>query len=551
MKKNISIIILLSCNLSLHAQNPVIKLWDYAYGGYSQDYLTCLQQTGDGGFILGGFSSSPAGADKTQGSWGHFDFWIVKLNAAGEKEWDKDYGGTGDDRLYAMQQTKDRGYILGGISNSGSDGDKTEPDWDSVNFTYDFWIVKTDSLGNKEWDKDLGGTENENLNSIQQTKDGGYILGGSSVSGIGGDKTQSIWDSGGYTYDYWIVKIDSLGNKQWDKDLGGTGDDQISAAYQTSNGDYFLAGSSQSAASGDKSQDTKGEIDYWFIKTDSSGNMIWDKDYGGSLSDIPYDMKITGDGGAIIAGVSNSGISGDKTQANWDNSNTTNDYWLVKIDSIGNKEWDKVLGGTDAEPRVGNVSQTSDGGYLVAGISYSEISGNKTEDNLGIEQTWVVKLDSSSNVEWDKTIFTTAEDETGYSIRCNDGCYLMANYSHAGIGGYKTETGEGFEDYWIVKFCDSTSIPTNADLAQRVENNLYVYPNPFKDFITLVLDNKKGEPISLRIINVLGQTVFTLDENYATANFRKILNLNNLESGIYYVAISINGQPLSEKILKQ
>src|SRR5204863_32675 len=147
-------------------------------------------------------------------NWGNIDYWIVKTDSIGNKQWDKDFGGTNNDELFSIQQTADGGYILGGCSVSGISGDKTQVNWGDI----DYWIVKTDSLGNKQWDKDFGGTSDDFLYSMQQTADGGYILGGISSSGISGDKTQVTWGNS----DYWIVKTDSLGNKQWDKDFGGT-----------------------------------------------------------------------------------------------------------------------------------------------------------------------------------------------------------------------------------------------------------------------------------------------------------------------------------------
>src|SRR5438105_10549137 len=160
------------------AQNPLVKQWDYRYGGTDKEQLTCFQQTSDGGYILGGYSSSGIGGDKTQGRWGEDDFWIVKIDSIVIKQWDKRFGGTDYDYLRSLQQTTDGGYILGGFSKSGISGDKTEPSWGF----YDYWIVKIDSLGVKQWDKRFGGTAVDYLYSLQQTTDGGYILGGYSES---------------------------------------------------------------------------------------------------------------------------------------------------------------------------------------------------------------------------------------------------------------------------------------------------------------------------------------------------------------------------------
>lgn len=428
-------------------------MWDKRYGGNNQEVLTSFRQTSDGGFILSGSSNSGVSGDKTQALQGGLsDYWIVKIDSMGNKQWDKDFGGIGNDALHSIQQTADHGYILGGLSNSTISGDKTQ---DTIG-SFDYWIVKTDSIGNKEWDKTFGGIALDYLYSIQQTTDVGYILGGYTPSGVGGDKTQPSWGSN----DFWIVKIDSSGNKQWDKDFGGIGMDNFHSLQQTIDGGYILGGGSGSGIGGDKTQPLWGTFDYWIIKIDAVGSKQWDKDFGGTGYDELLSLQETVDGGYILGGFSLSGIGGDKTGPTWGNY----DYWIVKSDSICNKQWDKDFGADSIEGgnSTPSITQTSDGGYLLAGTSFSPISGDKTENNLGPEQTWVVKTDSLGNKLWDKTIFTPGQDQTGLAIQTRDGCYVIANYTSANIGGYKTQSGRGGWDFWIVKFCDSTFIPPTA-----------------------------------------------------------------------------------------
>jgi hypothetical protein len=112
------IALLFSAEISF-SQNPLVKQWDYRFGGTGNDDLYSLQQTSDGGYILGGRSYSGISGDKTQPSWGGWDYWIVKIDSFGVKQWDKRFGGTGDDELFSLQQTTDGGYILGGSSLSG------------------------------------------------------------------------------------------------------------------------------------------------------------------------------------------------------------------------------------------------------------------------------------------------------------------------------------------------------------------------------------------------------------------------------------------------
>ena len=430
-------------------QSPPVKVWDRTFGGNDCDGIYSIDQTTDGGFILGGYSLSNISGDKSQNSWGSADYWIVKIDLFGNKQWDKDFGGINIDGLRSIQQTFDGGYILGGSSEGNASGDKTQNSWG----VRDYWILKTDSLGNKLWDKDFGGTDQDELWSIQQTTDGGYILAGHSLSNISGDKTQNSWGN----YDYWIIKTDSLGNKQWDRNFGGTGYDYLYSIQQTSDTGYILGGYSSSNISGDKTQNSWGIYDYWIIKIDSAGNKQWDRDYGGNFADDLYSIQQTSDNGYILGGISSSNISGDKTEDSWG----ITDYWILKTDSAVNKQWDKDFGGISYENDFYNVFQSSDNGYLISGLSKSPVSGNKTENNLGIHQSWIVKTDSLGVKQWDKTLLTnsTLLNGQGRAIQTADGCYLIASWSDGGIAGHKSQPSQGCWDYWIVKLCDSTSLP--------------------------------------------------------------------------------------------
>jgi hypothetical protein len=469
MKTLLSSIFLLLLQNSF-AQFPFQKQWDYRFGGTNYDYTTYIKQTTDGGFILGGYSSSPISGDKTQPCWGQLDYWIVKLDAAGIKQWDKRFGGTDVDVLSSVEQTSDGGYILGGYSASQANGDKTQ----TSRGNNDYWIVKTDSLGNKIWDKRYGGASDELLAVAFQTSDGGYILGGYSGSGIGGDKTTI---NRGY-HDYWLVRTDSIGTVLWDKDYGGTDYDFLYNMIMTSDGGFLLGGSSSSPAGPDKTQNIWGANDAWIVKTDSLGNKQWDADYGGVDYDQLNSLCQTSDGGYFLGCYSASGISGNKTQNTWG----VGDVWLIRIDNAGNILWDKDYGGTDIEDGIGSVFENSDGGFYVACNSFSPISGNKSENNLGIAQAWIFKTDSLGNFLWDKTIFTDPEQKIyPLMIQTAEGCYAIAEATYGDIAGYKTQpnwdASLSSTDFWIIRYCDTTT----ATIASFVAPNT-VCPGTCIDF---------------------------------------------------------------------
>ena len=529
-------LILVLCINFLNAQNPLVKQWDYRFGGTDVDWLIQSQQTIDKGFILGGTSYSDSSGDKTQHLWGTDDYWIIKIDSLGNKQWDKDFGGAGDEVFYSLQQTTDKGFIVGGFSISDSSGNKTQNSWGYE----DYWIVKTDSLGNKQWDKDFGGVYGDGLYALQQTTDGGYILGGYSNSIIGGDKTQTTW---GYM-DYWIVKIDSLGNKQWDKDFGGTDYEYLFALQQTTDGGYILGGYSASGISGNKTQASWGAEDYWVVKIDSLGIKQWDKVFGGTNSDELLSLQQTSDGGYLLGGYSESGISGNKSQNTWGFS----DYWIVKIDSLGNKQWDKDFGGTSSE-YLNKISLTIDGGYLLSGNSGSNISGDKTENNLGALQTWVVKIDSLGNKQWDKTVHSINQDQNGYAMQISNACFVIANSSQSGIGGDKTQASQGNYDYWLLKFCDSTL--TNEIDVRNSLLQLSIFPNPFTSKVKIEIQNHNLKQTLFTIINIFGQTVFSSQENNINSTYTKEIDLSFLANGIYLLEINADGNRNLHKIIKQ
>ncbi|MBP7713944.1 MAG: T9SS type A sorting domain-containing protein [Bacteroidota bacterium] len=433
--------------------------WQNTIGGNNTDQLYSIQQTSDGGYILGGVSISDISGDKTENSQGDYDYWVVKLDSTGNIQWQNTIGGSGYDQLYSIQQTSDGGYILGGYSNSGISGDKTE----SSQGDYDYWVVKLDAIGNIQWQTTIGGNDADWLYSVQQTTDGGYILGGYSLSDISGDKTEGT--QGGN--DYWVVKLDASGNIQWQNTIGGNNDDNLTSIQQTTDGGYILGGYSYSDISGDKTENSQGSDDYWVVKLNASGNIQWQNTIGGSGYDQLYSIQQTSDGGYILGGYSESNISGDKTE----NSQGFDDYWVVKLDTTGNIQWQNTIGGGSFD-YLTSIQQTSDGGYILGGYSNSGISGDKTENCQGNTDYWVVKLDASGNIQWQNTIGGNYSDWL-YSVQqTSDGGYILGGCSDANISGDKTENVQGVYDYWVVKLTNKFNLITGKTYIDANSNTI-------------------------------------------------------------------------------
>jgi len=355
-----------------------------------------------------------------------------------EIQWQNTIGGSSYDYLVATLPTADGGYITGGSSASGITGDKTE----NYVGVYDYWVVKTDASGNIQWQNTIGGSLEDMLKSIQQTSDGGYILCGKSKSGISGDKTENT--NGGY--DYWIVKLDGSGAIQWQQTIGGDLDDKDPVIRQTSDGGYILGGLSVSGISGDKTEDVIGNTDFWVMKLSTTGEILWQNTIGGSTDDLLTSVLQTSDGGYIVAGTSDSDISGDKTE----NSNGNADYWIVKLNPSGDIQWQQTIGGSDID-WLYSLQQTSDNGFIACGNSYSNISGDKTENSNGDADYWVIKMNNTGAIEWQNTIGGSEEEVARWIEQTTDGGFIVSGSSSSEISGDKTEASYGYEDMWIVK----------------------------------------------------------------------------------------------------
>ncbi|QHT65257.1 T9SS type A sorting domain-containing protein [Rhodocytophaga rosea] len=422
------------------------KLWDKTFGGNIEDELSITIATSDNGYLLAGYSYSGVSGDKSQASKGNADYWIVKTDASGNKLWDKTFGTSNSDALTAAIQTWDGGYLLGGYTNAGQGGDKSEPTRGGM----DYWIVKTDASGNKLWDKRFGGTATDELKSILQLSDGNYLLAGISNSNQGGDKSQNSksWNSGGSYpdfYDTWLVKINSSGVKLWDKTIGTYDDEKFGAVVASADGGYLVAVSYFTPL-----------VEQYFVyyKVDSNGNVQWSGSAGNADGENVVTSAIqTQDGGYLVAGYSSSNAGPGKME----NSKGGRDYFVVKLTGNGVKQWNKTIGGSSSD-ELSQVLQLSDNDYLLSGTSYSPMSGDKTENSAGADY-WLVKLDANGNKLWDKTFGGSGDDKLKSLLQTVDKGYLLSGTSNSLISGDKTQLSRGSYDYWLLKTVGNSPEP--------------------------------------------------------------------------------------------
>ncbi|RTY86619.1 T9SS type B sorting domain-containing protein [Flavobacterium sp. GT3R68] len=437
--------------------------WQNTIGGSNVEWTDFIENTRDGNHIIGGYSYSNISGDKTANSKGQGDFWLIKIDdTSGNLLWQKTIGGNNFDHLVSGSETQNGDYILGGYSSSAISGDKTE----SCRGMDDFWVVKLDANRNIIWDKTYGGSGVDRLEKVIETNDGGYLLGGFSDSNISGEKSENSKGD----LDMWIIKVDQSGNIMWQKTLGGSGLDWLDSMIKTPDGGYILEGSSLSNISGNKTENSRGLGDYWIVKIDSSGNIVWQRTIGGDNGDYCNSIVATSDGNYMVSGFSASNISGEKNENRFGNSD---DAWLIKIDGNGQILWQKTIGGNGSEhnPKIIN---TIDNGYVLIMISGSGISGYKTEALRGGSDYWIVKLDSSGTVQWDKDLGGSLYDDAKSIVQTNDGGYIGIGRSISNVSGDKTENSNGADDFWVVKLqvCaqNNTSISANGPICNG--NNL-------------------------------------------------------------------------------
>lgn len=312
------------------------ELWTEILGEALEDeFGECVWQTADGGFIIVGHIGTSA-VDN--------DGLAIRTDASGNELWTMTYGGEDEDELFAVQQTTDGGFALAGVTKSSGAG------------SWDGWLIKTDANGKVVWSKTYGGSSRELFASVQQTADGGYILAGDTAS------------SGPLSNNAWLVKTDASGNQLWDQVFGGDSLDFASSVQQTADGGYILAGETASSGAGNR--------DAWLIRTDAAGNDLWSKTFGGPESDSADSVQQTAFGGYILAGRTKSYGSGD------------NDVWLIKTDASGNEIWNRVYGGV-AWDVAHAVQQTTDLGYIVA--------GQTTSYGAGASDVLLIKTDFNGN----------------------------------------------------------------------------------------------------------------------------------------------------------
>ncbi len=371
-------ILILSLFAGISSAQPD-TLWTRTYGGTNNDYGRSILQTNDGGFVSTGCTAS-FGA-------GNYDIFLIKTDSSGNQQWMQTFGGSSNDYGYCVQQTNDNGFIIAGYTSL-------------YPYSYQVYLVKTDSSGNQMWSQTFGGSSADYGYYVQQTADDGFIICGSTNS------------YGAGNYDVYLLKTDAWGNLIWFRTFGGSGSDLGSSVYQTLDSGYIISGYTMSFGN---------YFQTYLIKTDEFGFQSWYQTYGGSGTEYGRSVRQTSDGGYIIAGLTSSYGSG------------SNDIYLIKTDSLGIQLWQQTFGGQGSDEGE-SVHLTIDSGFIVAGCS------NSFSEDF---QVYLVKTDSVGIQQWSQTFGGTASERSFSVQQNNDGGYIICGYTYS--------YGAGNQDVYLIR----------------------------------------------------------------------------------------------------
>ncbi|NQT79176.1 MAG: hypothetical protein HQ555_02125 [Candidatus Aminicenantes bacterium] len=401
------IILILMSYLTFASFTYLNAQWARTYGGGSLDYATSIQQTSDGGYIVAGYTLS------FSTEFGETSYiWILKLYSSGEIEWQRAYGESNrNSRAHSIQQTLDGGYIVAGAIAPND-----------IIWGKNFLILKLSSSGEIEWLWSYKGRDYDWAYSIFQTSEGGYIVAGY----LGYD--DYWWEL--LICNFWILKLNSIGEIEWQRTYDAGGYERAYSIQQTLDGGYIVAG------------ETTFSHDFWILKLSSVGHIEWQRTYGGSNFDVAKSIQQTFDGGYIVAGRTLSFGAGD------------NDFWILKLSTNGEIEWQKTYGGIDNDyPK--SIQQTNDGGYIVAGSTSSFGAG----DN----DFWVLKLSPNGEIEWQRT-YGGSNPDGAFSIQqTNDGGYIVAGNSSSFIFPPFPYQSDNKTDILILKLSSNGDIVSSCD----------------------------------------------------------------------------------------
>lgn len=407
----------------------VVKPFSRTWGGVKSDFFTTMAVTGDGGYVMAGYSASDDG--DFAGNRGSMDLLVVRTDENGNRIWQKSYGGSGFDAAAAMLVTADGGILIAGQTTS-ADGDIQGQHGNN-----DFWLIKLDASGNKVWSRAYGGKGYDAATAIATTPDGGYVLSGYASSSDGDVTTHLPFELN--FYDVWLLKVDASGNKVWDKSYGGQGDDLSNAIHSAPGGGYYVGGNTQSN-NGDFTG-ARGADDAFLLRISEDGTFQWATRYGGAAADAVQAIDIDVDGNLLLA------ITTYSSDADGAGNHGKSDLLAIKTDPNGGLIWKSITGGGDAD-FAQSVHAGGDGTVTLIGWGYSR--DQDFQSGYGGADAWVIKLDGQGRVTWKKNFGGLQDDVAMAIVRDPRKGFLLAGDSAS--KDQDLSSNRGSSDAWLLKF---------------------------------------------------------------------------------------------------
>ncbi len=530
MKKHISLILFLITSFLAVSQSVYID-WQQCYGGTDADNGKSLKILDNGHLII--LSRTSSNDIDVSFNHGESDFWLFETDEFGNLLWEKTFGGSDGDIPIEIMQAHDSGFILFGETWS-NDGDAN-----GNHGGLDYWLLKTDSIGNLLWQRCLGSSMN-NIPSDMDMDDAGniYVMGLS--LGVGGDVTSSNG-----SYDYWFAKVSPDGVLVWDKNLGGSYGDNGLCITSTDDGGVIVGGIIN---------DTDGDITCnlepwnktaWVVKLDSINNIEWQQCYGGTYTESVIDIKTTSDGGYIMLGLTNSN-DGDVSGFHGIPGQTgISDLWVIKTDSIGVIEWQRCLGGTDDDNPV-FIKLTPEGNYIVGGRTNSnngDVSGNHS--NGEYFDQWIVKLNPQGTILWQQCIGSSWNNGLHDAYVLSETEIIVIGSTPENNSGNVSCNFKGDSDAWMYKLIDTT-VGINVPKLNNYE--IKVYPNPATSVLNIDFPNDYDiRNTIIEVVDINGRTMLKSEPVAVTTQ----IDIKNLASGLYVVKIQNDMILITERIIIQ
>lgn len=528
MKKNLLIIILIFCFDNFYGQYSFNIDWQKSWGGTAEDFGNDIKTTTDGGFIT--ICTTRSTDQMVLDLHGYnFDAWVVKSDALGNVIWKKCYGGTKDDYGKSIIQTSDGGYLFVADTKS-NDGDLITHY--GLQTKKDVWVVKLDSNGNLIWQKNIGGSNDDEAHSVLEVDDGYLVIGETYSSDF--DFTINRGNN-----DAFASKLNLDGVLMWSKTYGGGGGEYMMQAIKNSNGTFTILGGA-SSRNGDLENSGyhmsgSGVFygDLWLINISAEGELLRSKCFGSFIEDNGHTLTPSHEGGFILAGTttSNGGdVSGFRS---------VQDIWIAKIDANWNIIWQRCYGGSAVESPA-MILQDHTGGYVFAGSTSSnnfDVTGNHPSNNNSFSNDiWLVKIAENGDISWQRCLGGSAgETANGLTATANGKFALIGNTtSRDGDVIGRTNTGQ---DIWVLQVQPATLSVDNNSFFSKI----FILSNPVKEDLIIQSDNKI---LHIKITDLSGRLIYQTKEN-----IRKI-NLGKMSSGTYLIEFTTANGINRQKFIK-